>query len=157
MTNAASGSWIATAASVGGSGEIALGGFTGADFAVLRLTPKGSLDSTFGTGGAVTTDFADRGDDSYGVFIQQDARILAAGTSSAGNDPGIALARYESDGGLDLTFGTSGTTLLPPPADTYYGVNGAALTPCSVVVVGLWSYNVNTLAKSAIGVARFHR
>src|SRR5262249_21655222 len=45
---------------------------TGADFALVRYNPDGSLDATFGGGGRVSTDFAGGADDAYGVAIQSD-------------------------------------------------------------------------------------
>src|SRR5438105_496196 len=38
-------------------GKIVLAGTSGADFAIARLNPDGSLDSSFGAAGKVVTDF----------------------------------------------------------------------------------------------------
>ena len=81
------------------------------DFAVARYNSNGSLDTTFGNGGKVTTDFGgeDRGD---GVLIQADGKIVVAGgtgvNSSTGSLSDFALARYNVDGTLDLSFGSAG-------------------------------------------------
>jgi uncharacterized delta-60 repeat protein len=84
-----------------------LGSGTGADFALARYHADGSLDSTFGTGGMVITNFGGA-DTGYAVAAQSDGRIAMAGwvASQAGNDFGVA--RYDSDGSLDTTFGTGG-------------------------------------------------
>ena len=77
------------------------------DFVVIRLTTEGNFDPTFGTGGIVTTDFG--GDDDIGnaVAIQKDGKIVVAGrTIDGGSD--FAVARYNSDGSLDVSFGTGG-------------------------------------------------
>ncbi|MBI3994557.1 MAG: hypothetical protein HY349_01140 [Nitrospirae bacterium] len=73
------------------------------DFAVARYNSSGTLDSTFGTGGKVTTDFGYY-ETAYGLAIQWDGKIVAAGSSSVG----FGLARYNSNGTLDATFGTGG-------------------------------------------------
>jgi uncharacterized delta-60 repeat protein len=60
-------------------------------FAVARYNPNGALDSSFGAGGRVTTDFgADTLDEAFSVAIDSQDRIVAAGYRS-----GVyALARY---------------------------------------------------------------
>jgi uncharacterized delta-60 repeat protein len=79
------------------------------DFAVARYNPDGSLDATFGIGGKVTTDFSGASDDrAYGVAIQADGRIVAAGRTCAGSNCAFALARYDGAGALDPTFGSGG-------------------------------------------------
>jgi len=73
----------------------------------------GDLDPSFGAGGLVTTDFGSRGDFSLAVALQTDGKIVAAGNSSRADvfDVDFALARYNSNGSLDATFGSGGTVL----------------------------------------------
>jgi uncharacterized delta-60 repeat protein len=82
------------------------------DFALTRYTPDGSLDTTFGSGGRVVTDFAGGLDQARAILIQPDGRIVVAGfagKSSGGS--GGALARYNSDGSPDPSFGSSGRVI----------------------------------------------
>jgi uncharacterized delta-60 repeat protein len=74
-----------------------------------RAVP-GDLDSTFGTGGRVTTDFDSRDDFGVGAALQPDQKIVVAGNSGVFGPFNIdfALARYNPDGSLDSTFGTGG-------------------------------------------------
>lgn len=84
--------------------------FTGTTTSVLvlaRYNLNGSLDTTFGSSGIVTTP-AETTDIDNAVAIQTDGKIVAAGFSAPG---GFALARYNSDGGLDTTFGTGGIVI----------------------------------------------
>jgi uncharacterized delta-60 repeat protein len=85
---------------------VAAGSTTGTrwDFALARLWPDGSLDTSFGAGGTVTTAFPELAV-SGGLALQPDGRLVLAGTSGRNN---IALARYAPDGSLDLAFGKSG-------------------------------------------------
>jgi uncharacterized delta-60 repeat protein len=81
-------------------------------FALVRYNKDGSRDNTFGTNGIVTT-AVDKSDDKiFSIAIQQDGKIVAAGTSYEGiNNQNVyvfALARYNTDGSLDNTFGTKG-------------------------------------------------
>ena len=66
----------------------------------------GSLDTTFSGNGKVVTDFLGGADEANAVAIQSDGKIVAAGYAT---DPSsrnyFALARYNSDGTLDTTFG----------------------------------------------------
>jgi uncharacterized delta-60 repeat protein len=81
---------------------------THSDFAVARYTNSGNLDSTFGAGGKVLTNFFDYSSQAHSLALQSDRKIIVAGR--ADNDTGydFALARYQMDGSLDLTFGTYG-------------------------------------------------
>src|SRR6266568_3400913 len=81
----------------------------GEDFALARYNPDGTLDTTFGTGGRVTTDFAGDADEAFAVVLQADGKIVAAGKATAGyRGEDFALARYNPNGTLDTTFGTGG-------------------------------------------------
>jgi len=82
------------------------------DFALARYNPDGTLDTSFGTGGKVTTDIAGNNDNATAVAIQADGRIVVAGMASNGTNNDFALVRYNADGTLDSTFGTSGKTTL---------------------------------------------
>ncbi|MER6352930.1 delta-60 repeat domain-containing protein, partial [Streptomyces sp. NPDC001634] len=81
------------------------------DFGLARYNTNGSLDNTFGTGGLVTTDFGGISDQAFGVALQTDGKIVAAGFSNASNANDFALARYNTNGSLDSTFGTGGKVL----------------------------------------------
>jgi uncharacterized delta-60 repeat protein len=81
------------------------------DFALARYNSDGTLDSTFGTGGQVTTDFGAGQVDEAHTLIVQGSQLVAAGTGRRSLASGFdfALARYNSDGTLDPGFGTGGT------------------------------------------------
>jgi uncharacterized delta-60 repeat protein len=98
-------------------------GGSGGRFALARYTRDGSLDKTFDGDGKVGTEFSAGFDAAFSVLIQPDGRIVAAGEAEGD----FALARYNSDGTLDTTFGGSGmvvTDFSPETGgdDTAYGV-----------------------------------
>src|SRR2546427_11864816 len=69
----------------------------------------GDLDSTFGSGGKVVTDFFGRSSGANAIALQADGKILVTGDALTAQGPGdISVARYNSDGSLDTTFGTGG-------------------------------------------------
>jgi uncharacterized delta-60 repeat protein len=78
------------------------------DFALARYNANGSLDTTFGTNGTVTTNVGGS-DQANAVAIQPDGKIIAAG--SANTNTAFALARYNTNGSLDTTFGTNGIVI----------------------------------------------
>lgn len=94
------------------------------DFALVRYNSNGSLDTTFGTNGKVITDFGGPSDVGTSVTIQSDGRIVVAGGSKQGTYSDFALARYNSDGSLDGTFGTGGKVLTDfgSPSESGYSV-----------------------------------
>jgi uncharacterized delta-60 repeat protein len=103
------------------------------DFALARYNSDGSMDATFGSAGKVTTDFGGDGDRADSVALQLDGKIVAAGTTST---PGVggfshfALARYNSDGSLDATFGSGGKVI----TDFGGGAEAVALQPDGKIV-----------------------
>jgi len=83
------------------------------DFAAVRYLSNGALDTTFGVGGRVSTDFGDRGfDRAHSAALQADGKIVTAGfaTSVDGISENFAVARYTSSGVLDTTFSSDGRT-----------------------------------------------
>ena len=75
------------------------------DFAVVRYNTDGSPDSTFGSGGKVTTPIQGYEDWGRSVVIQSDGKIVVAGYSDNGSTYDFALVRYQVNGSLDPTFG----------------------------------------------------
>ena len=64
-------------------------------FRRARYRPDGALDTSFGTNGRIITDFGSDGS-AYGLAIQADGKIVAAGTS----DGDLVLARYPTAGSV---------------------------------------------------------
>src|SRR5262249_49323502 len=78
------------------------------DFALLRLSPDGLVDPSFGGGSSfVSTDFGGR-DTPYALAIQKDGKIVLAGETEVSTNDDFALARYRKDGSLDRSFGSGG-------------------------------------------------
>ena len=96
-------------------GKIVIAGYAnnpagGSDFAVARYHPDGSLDMTFGTNGVTTINVGVSGD-ARALAIQPDGKIVVAGRSVLGLIDSFTLARFHSDGAVDLGFGTNGMVI----------------------------------------------
>ncbi|MEH1825775.1 MAG: DUF4347 domain-containing protein, partial [Nostoc sp.] len=96
---------IARSIVVQDDGKILVAGVSNSNFAVVRYNSNGSLDTSFGSGGKVTTDIGNKtSDTSYSIALQPDGKILVAGVS--GNN--FAVVRYNSNGSLDASFDSDG-------------------------------------------------
>ncbi|OIN13828.1 DUF4347 domain-containing protein, partial [Oceanisphaera psychrotolerans] len=70
---------------------------------VAQLTATGELDSSFGSGGLVTTDVSGSSTEyAYRLVHQPDGKIVVAGVA---NGTDILVLRYNDNGVLDSTFG----------------------------------------------------
>ncbi len=73
----------------------------------------GNLDRTFGTNGKAVTPIGSATDRGYAMALQPDGKIVVAGASTDANGSfDTALARYNTDGTLDQTFGTGGKVIV---------------------------------------------
>ena len=100
------------AVAIQSDGKIIAGGYssTGLAGAMTRFNTDGSLDSSFGSGGLVSTTAI-----AYfnGVALQADGKIVAAGVAyyTSGSNTTFAVGRFNTDGSPDLSFGASGVTV----------------------------------------------
>lgn len=130
-------------------GKIVIAGFsevstqTGQDFALARYLSNGSLDTNFGVGGMLTTDFGNTSDGAFSVTLQVDGKIVAAG--AAGTN--FALARYLPNGDLDTGFGSAGKVTTDFGGGFDYAT-GLAVTPDGRIVLAGYagSYEVSVFA-----------
>jgi uncharacterized delta-60 repeat protein len=110
------------------NGRIVLAGYSATtldhDFSLVGYTANGTLDSTFGNGGFVTTDFSGATDDiAYAMTMQSDGKLVVAGRTGDYPENDFAVARYSSDGQLDQTFGVGGKVVSDfSSIDQAYGV-----------------------------------
>ena len=82
--------------------------------ALAQYTSSGALDSTFGSGGIVTTPIGSLDAAAEALAVQGDGKIVAAGLAGNAltNVWDVALLRYNADGTLDLPFGGTNTGMV---------------------------------------------
>jgi uncharacterized delta-60 repeat protein len=98
---------------------------------VTRLKPDGSLDATFGSAGTTTVAFGSLANPLGGAARQPDGKIVVAGYTQDGED--VAVARLNTNGSLDATFGTGGKATVDFGVATFG--NAVALAPNGRIVV----------------------
>ncbi|HZR47447.1 MAG TPA: PxKF domain-containing protein, partial [Candidatus Manganitrophaceae bacterium] len=102
-------------------------------FAMVRYRDNGEIDSSFGENGRVITDIGPGPEGISTVLIQEDRKLVAVGSRDGHY---FAIARYDSDGVLDPSFGTGGIISVPLSLDGSPGeVRSAALQPDGKIVV----------------------
>lgn len=73
----------------------------------IALALAGDLDTTFGGDGRVTSNFTSLNDEAFAIAIQEDQKILVGGGAPLTKGR-FALARYNTNGILDTSFGGDG-------------------------------------------------
>lgn len=108
----------------------------GSDFAVFRYDETGSLDGGFGTGGRATASFGGTSEVATAVAAAPGGKVLVSGWIVTGsNDVELAIARFDSTGTLDPTFGTGGMTTTVPPSGSGY-TDFVAVLPSGRIITG---------------------
>ena len=93
------------------AGEASLKLLSPRNFALVRCNPHGTVDTSFGRRGRITTAFdPDRDATALALIRQPDGKLVAAGGLSHGSFGAFALVRYDPDGKLDTSFGRLGKT-----------------------------------------------
>ena len=135
-------STISEAVTLQSDGKIVVAGrtFTAGsnDFALVRYNTNGSLDTSFGSSGKVTTSLTSDEDNAYSVVVQSDGKILVAGVAGDKN-PGhadFALVRYNSNGTLDTAFNGTGKVTADIAGADDYGKAVAVQSDGRIVVAG---------------------
>lgn len=102
----------AKAMQVTSDGKIVQAGYNGLQgTTVIRYKSNGSLDSTFGTNGISNIPL-------YGLekinalIIQSDNKIIVAGEAGIGSGGNFLIARFQSNGKLDSSFGNNGKHII---------------------------------------------
>ena len=119
-------------------GKILAGGYAGKQFLIMRYSTNGILDTGFGNGGIVLTTLEDQAS-IYSIALQNDGKILAAGTTGDISNFKFALARYNSDGSIDIGFGNNGNIKTDFDVSCYDIATSMALLPDGKVLLAGYS------------------
>lgn len=132
-----------TSTAIQNDGKIIVVGSSGESFALARYNTNGSLDTTFDGDGKATVSFGTNGDYGQSVVIQNDGKIIIAGnTTILGLNTDFALARFNTDGTLDNTFGVGGKVTTNVGSDDL-AYQMALQSDGKIVVVGTSSLGID--------------
>jgi len=124
--------------------DFVIGDQSDIDFALARYNSDGSLDTTFGSDGMVSTDFVGMEDDAFSVLIQPDGKIVAVGSA---NNPAsyydFAAVRYLSNGTIDTTFGVAGKVSTDFGDQNFDRARSAVLQPNGSIVAAGFAISQN--------------
>ncbi len=148
------------------NGDIVVAGRTlsGSNYAsaIVRYTPSGALDTTWGNQGIDIVNIGASGS-WFNAVALENGQVVAAGQAAAPNSvSGFDLVRFTSTGSLDPTFGTNGVVMAPPAGD--YGDFSHALVAQAdgkLVVAGEVDNNVtdangNVYVVSSFALGRYN-
>ena len=131
------GSAVANAVAVQPDGKIVVAGSVvpsdpsrGTVIALARFNANGSLDTSFGSGGAEVADFGLPYAVALGVAVQADGKIVFAGHEQGSTTYAYfngLVGRLNSTGSLDTTFAGSGVVTYHQPGGGYTSLNAVAL------------------------------
>ena len=115
-------------------GKILVARTSNGDFALARYNTDGSPDDSFDGDGTLTTDFGGAEDRGQSVALQSNGKIVVAGWADGGDN--FAVARYDTDGSLDVTFNGDGKLITDfgTPLDRAFSV--AVQSDGRIVVAG---------------------
>ena len=140
ISNLVAGADEIVALAIQSDGKIIAGGIahngTNMDYVVARYLTNGSLDTTFDTDGFNTVSLSSDHDYAEDVLVQPDGKIIIIGSTTNATDD-IGMARFNSNGTLDSTFGSGGKVTTAISGSTRDNGYGAALqSDGKIVVVG---------------------
>jgi hypothetical protein len=108
--------------------------------------PNLVIDQGFNSGQPVTPQFAPDGPGGspggvlFASAMQPDGKVIVVGQNAAGNPPIVKfdVARYNSDGTLDKSFGTNGYVQVAPTPNSFNFAAAVALDPQNgdIVIAG---------------------
>ncbi|MDZ7858116.1 cadherin domain-containing protein [Sphaerotilus sp.] len=157
-TDIGAGSELGVTVAVQADGKIVIAGQAGSngnDFALVRYTSAGALDTTFNGTGRVNTDFGSSSDD-RGAALQllADGQIVLAGTSNLGGSYNLAIARYNSAGALDRGFDAGNAAYTLGNTIAYAENSAAVVIDSNATVVDRELFATDSFSGATLTLAR---
>jgi uncharacterized delta-60 repeat protein len=120
-------------------GGILIAGMADGNSAMLKLSENGSIDSTFGTNGRVIYSFGPSvGSRIRSLEVDQNDRIIAVGEAYNYDNLSfdMSVVRFNSNGSVDSSFGTSGNTKIDIQGHNDLGSCSALLSDGKILIAG---------------------
>jgi uncharacterized delta-60 repeat protein len=143
-------------------GKIVASGFSGptrplSHWTVVRYHANGGLDTGFGIDGAVTTDALGLNASGRSALVLADGKLIVAGIAFLDQgDPTIGLARYNTDGTLDVSFGSGGQVTTPFPGGAAFGTAATLQPDGKILVTGEFQSTPTDSSTRDFALARYN-
>ena len=108
------------------------------DVALVRYLADGSVDTTYGDRGVAIIDIGNEIGYEFDVTMQADGKVIVAGPTTIDFDNSFAVARVNTDGTLDNTFGTNGTAVVSANGNIY--ATAVVVQNDGKIVIGGYGY-----------------
>jgi uncharacterized delta-60 repeat protein len=112
-------------------------------YRVARFDGNGTLDTTFGLNGIAELNYSSSIASCRSVAIQADGKIIVGGDVNVNGYVFVSLARFNIDGGLDLSFGSNGYIIFDPLVGNEYCSDIAIEAQGKIVLAGTTSAGLN--------------
>lgn len=132
-------------------------GATGAtNYSIFKYNLAGNLDTSYSTDGITETNFnGNLINIPYGINVQTSGKIILVGKTGDTNGSSIGLARFNTNGTLDTTFGTNGKTITPINTLTNIGTVSAISPTDDKLYVISRNNTISNLNSQDIIIARY--
>ena len=128
---------LAEAVAIQTDGKILLAGYSGSPrkFSLVRYNANGTLDQAFGIAGKVIQQVGTSiiGDSGRAIALQSDGKIIVAGVAAVDlpqtTNNRFALVRFNQNGSLDASFGTSGKVITAITALGHSSLSDVTIQP----------------------------
>ncbi|MCB0748645.1 MAG: hypothetical protein KDC90_14385, partial [Ignavibacteriae bacterium] len=116
-------------------------------FITIRYNSNGTIDNTFGVNGSTISSFENLRTVAYSIAMQNDGKIISAGyINSISNDYNFIIIRYDSNGKLDDSFGTSGISIVPIATSSELAYSVSIQSDGKIIAAGYSQYAATTSA-----------
>lgn len=105
------------------------------DIAVLKLTPDGAFDTSFGESGSVVVHLGEDWDFGEDILLDEQGRILVSSTHYTHDYFEGLVLRFQPDGELDSSFGNEGIASI---GGSFIRAENICLQADGNIVVGAW-------------------
>lgn len=124
------------------------------DLVAIRLSPDGTPDPGFGSGGVASTDIGPDVEigEASSVLVQPDGKVVVSGLRTSGSEISFGLVRYDTSGRIDDTFGDAGTVTTRFGSGNH-GIRASVLQPDGKILVAGGSHDGT---QSHVALARYN-
>jgi uncharacterized delta-60 repeat protein len=113
------------------------------DIFLVRYNNNGTLDDTFGTSGKLIFDISGNNDSVFKSILQNDGKIIIAGSTTNNGNQDLLLVRFQNNGSLDSTFNTNGIIIKNLNGNSENLQDIKIQNDNKIVVCGFSNFNIN--------------